>query len=163
MARDGCRLQVGLPDPVATELEVPRSATAAGKAAPPCRWAAHVRPRTAAAATGYSGRPPRGLPTWESRGRRRACDSIGSVAWLIRIWQRRLYGPVFVGFRRRGSSLQPQVSGCRSDVGLASSGDSSPAVAPSALVLEGLAPDFTITSGNDIFNFAFVFHIDQET
>lgn len=54
-------------------------------------------------------------------------------------------------------------SGCRSDVGLASSGDSSPAVAPSALVLEGLAPDFATTSGDDIFNFTFVFHIDQET
>jgi len=53
--------------------------------------------------------------------------------------------------------------GCRSDVGLASSGDSSPADAPSALVLEGLAPDFATTSGDDIFNFAFVFHIDQET
>ena len=53
--------------------------------------------------------------------------------------------------------------GCISDVGLASSGDSSPAVAPSALVLEGLAPDFATTSGDDIFNFAFVFHIDQET
>ena len=48
-------------------------------------------------------------------------------------------------------------------VGLASSGDSSPADAPSALVLEGLAPDFATTSGDDIFNFAFVFHIDQET
>ena len=48
-------------------------------------------------------------------------------------------------------------------VGLASSGDSSPAVAPLALVLEGLAPDFATTSGDDIFNFAFVFHIDQET
>jgi len=48
-------------------------------------------------------------------------------------------------------------------VGLASSGDSSPAVAPLALVLEGLAPDFATTSGHDIFNFAFVFHIDQET
>ena len=35
--------------------------------------------------------------------------------------------------------------------------------APSALVLEGLAPDFATTSGDDIFNFAFVFHIDQET
>jgi len=54
-------------------------------------------------------------------------------------------------------------SGCRSDVGLASSGDSSPTVAPSALVLEGLAPDFATTSGDDIFNFTFVFHIDQET
>ena len=53
--------------------------------------------------------------------------------------------------------------GCRSDVGLASSGDSSTADAPSALVLEGLAPDFATTSGDDIFNFAFVFHIDQET
>ena len=53
--------------------------------------------------------------------------------------------------------------GCRSDVALASSGDSSPADAPSALVLEGLAQDFTTTSGDDIFNFAFVFHIDQET
>ena len=53
--------------------------------------------------------------------------------------------------------------GCRSDVGLASSSDSSPADAPSALVLEGLAPDFATTSGDDIFNFAFVFHIDQET
>ena len=53
--------------------------------------------------------------------------------------------------------------GCRSDVGLASSGDSSPADAPSALVLEGLASDFATTSGDDIFNFAFVFHIDQET
>ena len=52
--------------------------------------------------------------------------------------------------------------GCRSDVGLASSGDSSLADAPSALVLEGLAPDFATTSGDDIFNFAFVFHIDQE-
>jgi len=31
------------------------------------------------------------------------------------------------------------------------------------LVLEGLAPDFATTSGDDIFNFAFVFHIDQET
>ena len=53
--------------------------------------------------------------------------------------------------------------GCRSDVGLASCGDFSPEDAPSALVLEGLAPDFTTTSGDDIFNFAFVFHIDQET
>ena len=53
--------------------------------------------------------------------------------------------------------------GCRSDVGLASSGDSSSAVVPSALVLEGLAPDFATTSGDDIFNFAFIFHIDQET
>jgi len=53
--------------------------------------------------------------------------------------------------------------GCRSDVVLASSGDSSPAVAPSALVLEGLAPDFATTSGDDIFNFVFVFHIDQVT
>ena len=53
--------------------------------------------------------------------------------------------------------------GCRSDVGSASSGDSSPADAPSALVLEGLALDFATTSGDDIFNFAFVFHIDQET
>ena len=53
--------------------------------------------------------------------------------------------------------------GCRSNVSLASSGDSSPAVAPSALVLEGLAPDFATTSGDAIFNFAFVFHIDQET
>ena len=53
--------------------------------------------------------------------------------------------------------------GCRSDVGLASSGDSSPADAPSALVLEGLALDFATTSGDDIFNFAFIFHIDQET
>ena len=35
VARDGCRLQVGLPDPVATESEVPRSAPAAGKAALP--------------------------------------------------------------------------------------------------------------------------------
>ena len=52
---------------------------------------------------------------------------------------------------------------CRSDVGLASSGDSSSAVAPLALVLEGLAPDFATTSGDDIFDFAFVFHIDQET
>ena len=52
---------------------------------------------------------------------------------------------------------------CRSDVVLASSGDSSPADAPSVLVLEGLAPDFATTSGDDIFNFAFVFHIDQET
>lgn len=82
MARDGCRLQVGLPDPVATESEVPRSAPAAGKAAPPRRWAARARPRTAAAATGYSGRAPRGLPAWESRGRRRACDSSGSAARL---------------------------------------------------------------------------------
>ena len=56
-----------------------------------------------------------------------------------------------------------EASGCRSDVGLASSGDSSTANAPSVLVLEGLAPDFTTTSGDDIFNFAFVFHIDQET
>ena len=53
--------------------------------------------------------------------------------------------------------------GCRSDVGLVSGGDSSPADAPSALVLEGLAPDFATTSDDDIFNFAFVFHIDQET
>ena len=53
--------------------------------------------------------------------------------------------------------------GCRSDVGLASSGDSSPVDVPSALVLERLAPDFATTSGDDIFNFAFVFHIDQET
>ena len=53
--------------------------------------------------------------------------------------------------------------GCRSDVGLASSGDSSPADAPSALALEGLAPDFATTSSDDIFNFAFVFHIAQET
>ena len=53
--------------------------------------------------------------------------------------------------------------GCRSDVGLASSGDSSPADASSALVLEGLAPDFITTSSDDIFNFVFVFHIDQET
>ena len=53
--------------------------------------------------------------------------------------------------------------GCRSDVGFASSGDSSLADAPSALVLEGLAPDFATTSSDDIFNFAFVFHIDQET
>ena len=53
--------------------------------------------------------------------------------------------------------------GCRSDVGLASSGDSAPAVAPSALLLEGLALDFATTSGDDIFIFAFVFHIDQET
>ena len=55
------------------------------------------------------------------------------------------------------------VPGCRSDIGFVSSGDSSPAVAPSALVLEGLALDFATTSGDDIFNFAFVFHIDQET
>ena len=48
-------------------------------------------------------------------------------------------------------------------VGLVSSGDSSPAVAPSVLVLEGLAPNFATISGDDILNFAFVFHIDQET
>ena len=53
--------------------------------------------------------------------------------------------------------------GCRSDVGLASSGDSSPAVAPSTLLLEGLALYFATTSADDIFNFVFVFHIDQET
>ena len=53
--------------------------------------------------------------------------------------------------------------GCRSDIGFVSSGDSSPAVAPSALVLEGIAPDFATTSGDDIFNFAFVFHIDLAT
>ena len=81
MARDDCRLQVGLPDPVATESEIPRSAHAAGKAAPPRRWAARALPRTAAA-RGYSGRAPRGLPAWESRGRRRACDSSGSAARL---------------------------------------------------------------------------------
>ena len=53
--------------------------------------------------------------------------------------------------------------GCRSDIGLASSGDSSPADAPSALVLKRLATDFATTFGDDIFNFSFVFHIDQET
>ena len=53
--------------------------------------------------------------------------------------------------------------GCRSDVGMASSVDSSPVDAASALVLEGLAPDFATISGDDIFNFVFVFHIDQET
>jgi hypothetical protein len=53
--------------------------------------------------------------------------------------------------------------GCRSDVGFASNGDSTLADAPSALVLEGLVLDFATTSGDGIFNFAFVFHIDQET
>jgi len=84
VARDGCRLQVGLPDPVATESEVPCSAPAAGKAALPHRWAGRARPRTSAAvaARGYSGRVPRGLPAWESHGRRRACDSSGFAARL---------------------------------------------------------------------------------
>ena len=84
MACDGCRLQVGLPDPVATESDVPCSAPAAGKAALPRHWAARARPRTAAAAaaTGYSGRAPRGLLAWESSGRRPACDSSGSAARL---------------------------------------------------------------------------------
>ena len=83
VARDGCRLQVGLPDPVATESEVPRSAPAAGKA---------------------------------SLGRPRATEDVGGGhaipvglrrGW-IRIWHRRLCGPVFVGSRRSGSSLQPR-------------------------------------------------------
>ena len=69
---------------------------------------------------------------------------------------------------RFGSSLWFAMGGfealrCSSDVGLASSGDSSLAVAPLALVLEGLVPDFATISGDDIFNFGFVFHIDQET
>ena len=56
--------------------------------------------------------------------------------------------------------------GCRLQVGLPDpvlEGLAPSAIAPSALVLEGLAPDFATTSGDDIFNFAFVFHIDQET
>ena len=63
------------------ESEVPRSAPAAGKAAVPRRWAARALPRTAAA-RGYSGRAPRGLPAWESRRQRRVCDSSGSAARL---------------------------------------------------------------------------------
>ena len=100
MARDGCRLQVGLPDPVATESEVPRSAPAAGKAAPPRRWAARARPRTSAlaAATGYSGRAARGLPAWESHGRRRACDSSSSAAPSS-------WNPVEAGLRRSHGRL----------------------------------------------------------
>jgi len=199
-------------------------------------------------ATGYSGRAPRGLPAWESRDWRRACDSSGSAARLdpdlappalrprlrgipservfaaATVGCRRCGGPGSAGFAsgsgspgagdgalggglarkalRRGGAgftelevtswvISPAFPtlhgglvlpsarllwqfrvvhdgwlrgpGCRSDVGLASSGDSSSAVAPSALVLEGLAPDFATTSGDDIFNFSFVFHIDQET
>ena len=76
--------------------------------------------------------------------------------------------PFFPAPGRFGSSVWFAMGGfgapgCRSDDGLASSGDSSPADAPLALVLEGLAPDFANISGDDIFNFAFVFHIDQET
>ena len=74
----------------------------------------------------------------------------------------------FLAPGRFGSSVWFTMGGfgaprCISDVGLASSGDSSPADMPSALVLEELAPDFATTSGDDIFNFAFIFHIDQET
>ena len=53
--------------------------------------------------------------------------------------------------------------GCRLQVGLPDpvlEGLAPSTVAPSALVLEGLAPDFATTSGDDIFNFAFVFYID---
>jgi len=224
VARDDCRLQVGLPDPVATESEIPRSAHAAGKAAPPHRWAARALPRTAAA-RGYSGRAPRGLPAWESRGRRWACDSSGSAARLDpdlappalrprlrgipseRVFAaatvdcRRCGGPGSVGFasgsgspgagdgalggglarwswlHRVGGDLLDDLTGV-SDAAWTSRSFQLPAAlavpcgsrwvasglpdadAPSALVLEGLAPDFATTSGDGIFNFAFVFHID---
>ena len=110
VACDGCRLQVDLPDLVATEQRslvrpLRRARRRRRVAGPPARDRGRRRRwRPRATTVGPLGVFTHGSPA-ASCGR---ATSAGLRRGWIRIWHRRLCGPVFVGSHRSGSSLQPR-------------------------------------------------------